>query len=159
MPDIHVIRLRGPWRVEPLERFVPHGDGHYQRSTDGLPFGSRMTMPADWSELCGREFLGRVRYCRVFQKPTGLDSGERVYLVIEPARSYGDVTLNRKRLGDVVWGGPPARWHITELLEDHNQLEIVVDHPLLDESLGPGDDDSTRFAGGLVGEVRLEIEE
>jgi hypothetical protein len=156
---VHVIRLRGPWQVEPLERYVPCGGRRYKRSIEGLPLSARMTMPADWSGICGNEFLGRVRYHRVFQTPTGLESGERVWLVIEPPRSRGVVTLNRKRLGEVVWGAQPGRYHITDLLEDHNRLEIVVEHPLLDETLQCGDDDRTLLPGGLVGEVRLEIEE
>jgi hypothetical protein len=156
---MHTIRLRGPWQLEPLEQFLPASDGHYTRSTGGLPLSARATMPADWSDAFGREFLGRVRYHRVFQKPTGLDSGERVFLVVEPPRSRGVVSLSRKRLGEVVWGGPAARFHITDLLEDHSRLEIVVEHPALDEALRCDDDGVTQLPGGLVGEVRLEIEE
>jgi hypothetical protein len=156
---MHTIRLRGPWQVEPLERYVPCGGGDFARSTGGLPLSARVTMPADWTGVCERDFLGRVRYRRVFQKPTGLDSGERVWLVIEPPRSRGVVTLNRKRLGEVVWGAQPGRYHISDLLEDHNRLEIIVEHPLLDETSQPVDDDRTLSPGGLVGEVRLEIEE
>ncbi len=65
-------------------------------------------MPADWADLFGRDFFGRVRYRRTFQKPTGLESGERVFLVVEPPRSRGVVSLSGKPLGEVVWGGPPA---------------------------------------------------
>jgi hypothetical protein len=156
---MHIIRLRGPWQLEPLERYVPCGAGRYERTTDGLPLSARATMPADWSAAFGGDFLGRVRYHRVFQAPTGLESGERVFLVVEPPRSRGVVSLSRKRLGEVVWGGPAARFHITELLEDHNRLEIVVEHPALDESLQSGDDGVTHLPAGLLGEVRLEIEE
>jgi hypothetical protein len=156
---MHIIRLRGPWQLEPLEQFLPSGDGHYTRVTEGLPLSARATMPADWSTVLGRGYLGRVRYHRVFQSPTGLDAGERVFLVVEPPRSRGVVSLSRKRLGEVAWGGPAARFHVTDLLEDHNRLEIVVEHPILDEVPSCDDDDSTLFAGGLVGEVRLEIEE
>jgi hypothetical protein len=155
---MHIIRLRGPWQLEPLERFVPCGEGRYERATVSLPLSARLTMPADWSTVFGGDFLGRVRYHRVFQSPTGLESGERVFLVVEPPRSRGVVSLSRERLGEVVWGGPAGRFHITDLLEDHNRLEVVVEHPALDESLRRGDDDVTHFAGGLVGEVRLEIE-
>jgi hypothetical protein len=44
-------------------------------------------------------------------------------------------------------------------LEDHNRLEIIVEHPLLDGTSQPEADDRTDSPGGLVGEVRLEIEE
>ena len=116
-------------------------------------------MPADWSDLFGRDFFGRVRYRRMFQKLTGLESGERAFLVVEPPRSRGVISLSGKPLGEVVWGGPPARFDITDLLEDHNRLEIVVEHPVLDGAATADDDDFSQSPGGLVGEVRLEIEE
>jgi hypothetical protein len=156
---MHTIRLRGPWHLEPLEQFVPTDIGHYERSTAGLPLSARVTMPADWSSVFDPNFYGRVRYHRIFQQPTGLESGERVFLVVEPPRSRGTVSLSGNPLGSVQWGGPPGRFAITALLEDHNRLEIVVEHPALDDALRPDDDSVTQVAGGLVGEVRLEIEE
>jgi hypothetical protein len=156
---MHTIRLRGPWQLEPIEQYVRRPDGRYERSTGGLPLSARATMPVDWSESLGPDFLGRVRYRRTFQKPTGLDRGERVWLVIEPPRSHAEVELNRKRLGEVCWGGPPARYDITDQLEDHNRLAIIVTHPALDESGSADDDSQSNLPGGLIGEVRLEIEE
>jgi hypothetical protein len=116
-------------------------------------------MPADWSSAFGAEFRGRVRYHRVFQSPTGLDSGERVWLVVEPPRSRGAVQLNGKPLGDVSWGGPSFRADITDLLQDHNRLEIVVENPTLDGDTSRNDDSDIHLPGGLIGEVHLEIEE
>ena len=167
---MHIIRLRGPWQVEPVARFVAQPDGTYVVTSDDLPVAARMTMPADWTAVCGGDFLGRVRYRRTFQKPTGLETGERVFLVVEPARSLGVVELNRplavssgpsngKRLGEVGRGAEPFRTEITEMLENHNRLEIVVEHPVLDAANEADDDVVTRLPGGLVGEVRLEIEE
>jgi hypothetical protein len=69
------------------------------------------------------------------------------------------VKLNGKPLGDVSWGGPSFRFDITDLLEDHNRLEIVVEHPALDGNRVANDDSDIDRPGGLVGEVRLEIEE
>ncbi len=92
--------------------------------------------------------------CGTFQKPTGLEEGERVFLVVEAAWSWGVVALSRKRLGEV-----PGRFEITAVLEDHNQLEIVVEHPALDAAGAVKDDAHTDLPGGLVGEVRLEIQE
>jgi hypothetical protein len=98
--------------------------------------------------------LGLVRYQRIFQKPTGLDSGERVWLVVEAPRSRGSVELNYQRLGEAA-----GRFDIIEYLDDHNRLEIVVEHPALDARGVARDDGDTRSPGGLIGEVRLEIEE
>ncbi|MEX0611934.1 MAG: hypothetical protein WD738_12980 [Pirellulales bacterium] len=156
---MHIIRLRGPWQLEPIERYVPRNGGRYDCSTEGLPPSARATMPADWSESFGRDFLGRVRYRRTFQKPTGLETGERVWLVVEPPRSQGAVTLNDRPLGEVRSGDPPARFEITAQLDDHNRLEVVVDHPALDAASVANDDSITDLPGGLVGEVRLEIDE
>src|SRR5262245_41560156 len=106
---MHTIRLRGPWQVEPVYRFVHSSDGAHNESADELPLPARVTMPADWAETCGADFRGRVRYRRTFQIPTGLDSGERVFLVIEPPRSRGVITLSDEPLGEVSTGSPPFR--------------------------------------------------
>jgi hypothetical protein len=156
---MHVIRLRGPWQVEPVERFVAQSDGMYRATSVDLPKAARARMPADWSEQLGDEFSGRVRYVRTFQKPTGLEVGQRVWLVIEPPISWGAVELNHKRLGVVGRRGGPGRFDVTGCLEPHNRLEIVVEHPALDEHGAANDDSNSQLAGGLVGEVRLEIED
>src|SRR4029079_1244874 len=114
---MHTIRLRGPWTVEPLKRFALQPDRSYKPVDDCWPAAARMTMPADWAAVLGSSFLGRVRYQRNFQKPTGLESGERVWLVVEGPRSCGSVELNGKRLGDVAVGEPSGRFDITALLE------------------------------------------
>src|SRR5690242_4833028 len=114
---MHTIRLRGPWTVEPLKRFVLQPDGSSKPTDDDLPPATRATMPADWSALFGAHFLGRVRYRRTFQKPTGLGSGERVFLVVEGPRSRGTVELSGKPLGDVA-AGAMLRVDITEQLDD-----------------------------------------
>ena len=116
-------------------------------------------MPADWANCFGRDYFGRVRYRRTFQQLTGLESGERAFLVIEPPRSGACILLQGKLLGFVRPGDPAGRFDITDQLEYHNRLEIVVDHPALDEMRRTVGDPTMLPPGGLVGEVRLEIEE
>jgi hypothetical protein len=157
--DIHIIRLRGPWQLEPLRRYINRGDGCFDRSVDGLPHSARAKMPADWAATLGADFRGLVRYRRTFHQPTDLEPHEQVWLVVEPPRSHGAVRLGGKLLGEVVWGGPAGRFDITALLADNCTLEIDVAHPLLDEQGRPPDDGDTSAPGGLIGEVRLEIEE
>jgi hypothetical protein len=135
------------------------GDGRWRRTTADLPAAARAKMPADWSVVFGADFQGRVRYRRSFQMPTGLDEGQRVWLTVEPPRSHGTVSLGGELLGHVRCGDPPGRYDITEWLRATNLLEIVVDHPPLDDPQLSNDDDTTRLPGGLVGGVRLEIEE
>ena len=84
---MHTIRLRGPWQLEPVFRYVLRADGGYDRLADGLPAAARMQVPADWSAALGGDFLGRVRYVRTFNSPPGLQPDERVWLVVEPQRS------------------------------------------------------------------------
>lgn len=158
-PEPHTIRLRGPWQLEPIRRYVLQPDGTYLRTADGLPPAARAKMPADWSTVFGGDFLGRVCYRRTFQKPTGLDEGQRVWLVIEPPRSQGSIKLGEALLGVIHLGDPAGRFDITDRLESHNLLEIVVDHPALDEMKSTVGDPADLQPGGLVGEVRLEIEE
>jgi len=165
---MHTIRLRGPWELEPIWRYVLQADGSYRPDRENLPAPTKMKMPADWSESFGADFLGRACYRRTFQKPTGLDSGERVWLVVEPARSKACITLKKKLVGFVDPGEPTGRFDITDQLEDHNRLEIIVDHPAtefiadhpvphaMQSTVG---DPTLLGTGGLIGEVRLEIEE
>ena len=156
---MHTIRLRGPWQVEAVARFVLQDDGTYLSVTDDLPAGARVTMPADWSATLGRDFYGRVRYVRTFNKPTGLESGERVFLVVEPPRSEACITLKKELVGFVYSGQPAGRFDVTDRLEDHNEVEILVDHPSLDSMRSTLGDPTTLPPGGLAGEVRLEIED
>ncbi|MCI0492617.1 MAG: hypothetical protein L0Z07_06750 [Planctomycetes bacterium] len=205
----HIIRLRGPWQLEPIARFLSRPDGTLLPGLHGLPSPVRATLPANWSILFGHEFLGRVRYGRTFHLPTGLEPHERVWLVVEPPRSHGIVRLNGLPLGEIRLGDPAGRFEITTLLTPRNakrwllprplvapsllplplgegrgegnsrsdprpnplptnlrsvpgegiHLEIDVTHPLLDENGHPVDDDGVFVPGGLVGEVRLVIEE
>ncbi len=155
---MHTIRLRGPWVLEPLQRYVKRSRGGFDRSTSGLPPCDRGQMPADWRETMGRDFLGVVRYSRKFNRATIL-ADDRVWLVIEPPRFCGHVRLNGKALGYVRFGGDAGRFDITGLLEEHNRVDIDVEHPELDDEGNAPDKGSEFVPGGLVGEVRLEIEE
>jgi hypothetical protein len=138
---------------------VRRPDGGYDRSADDLPPATRATMPADWSETVGRDFLGVVRCRRTFQQPTNLEAHQRVWLVVEPPRSCGMVRLNGELLGCVRFSAPAGRFDATRLLDLKNTLEIDVEHPELDDNGMPLDDGCINVPGGLVGEARLEIEE
>ena len=156
---MHTIRLRGPWKLEPLERYVKRSFGGYVSQTEGLPPRDRCTMPADWCETLGPDFLGVVRYGRKFNKPTNLGPRERVWLVVEPPRSCGLVRVNGELLGHIRFGAAPGRFDITLFLAESNTVDIDVEHPELDDNGNAPDDGSFHVPGGLVGEVRLEIEE
>jgi hypothetical protein len=155
---MHTIRLRGPWQLEPLRRFVARDAGGYSGETEGIRATGRQQMPADWCACVGHDFLGVVRYSRKFNRPTNLES-ERVWLVVEPPRSCGLVRVNGETLGYVRFGAAAGRFDITPLLKDHNSVVIDVEHPELDDD-GNARDEGSRFVpGGLISEVRLEIQE
>lgn len=156
---MHSIRLRGPWQLEPICRYVPRKDGFFDAEVENLPAAATMKMPTDWSAAFGGDFLGRVRYVRTFHAPPGLVPEERVWLVVEPQRSLARVMMGDDVLGTVVATGPAQRFDITHRLESFNRVEIVVDHPALaNGEIAEGAVDVS-LPGGLVGEVRLEIEE
>jgi hypothetical protein len=145
--------------LEPIARFVPDADGIYRALNHDLPPPTKQTMPADWANCFGGDFFGRVRYHRVFQWLGGLESGERAFLVVEPPRSEGCILLAGQLLGFVFPGEPAGRFDITNQLQYDNHLEVFVDHPALNEMRSKVGDPTKLLPGGLVGEVRLEIEE
>ena len=148
MVEPHVIRLRGPWELQPL--------ASWQSSDNSLPKGGRLEMPSDWSKLLGADFRGRVRHLRRFGRPTGLDAGERVWLVCDGATDAATIFLNGAQLGAVISGSnQPARFEVTDRLLRRNELVIDVEFPAA-EATNPSDAAAFR-CGGLTGGVRLEI--
>ncbi len=147
---MHTIRLRGPWQVEPVERLFFSRMGIVRKRVIFRP-GSA-TMPADWSEFFGADFLGRVVYRRSFQKPTGLDSGERVCASGRTAAIRARVSCGKAMSCDFVPPGERVgRFEITDRLEDHNELEIIVDHPDLSDASCEGAIGETPFATWRIG--------
>jgi hypothetical protein len=155
----HVIRLRGPWEYEPLERLVLSADGAGVPAGEPLPAPGRITMPADWGRTLGIDFRGRVRYVRRFGRPTNLAAGQRVWLACDGVDLRGTASLNGRPLGEVDGYRVPARFDVTAQLDERNELAIVVELPPLDyraeQAARP---DRVGLAGGVIGEVRLEIE-
>ena len=157
---MHIIRLRGPWELKPVLGLVVAADGLWTRKRTAaadLPNACRQTMPADWSATLGQDFAGCVSYRRSFHRPTNLQSSDSVWLVVEPPRSTAAIHLNGELLGSASEGEPAARFEINARLKDRNQLEIFVSHPALDSDGNPAQNTGQEPAGGLIGEVRLEI--
>lgn len=132
----HVIRLRGPWE---------------KQTGDGSVFRVRVPEVSAEQPGCG-EIAGAVVYRRRFHRPTGLDDGTSVWLVIERVSgSLAAVALNGQRLGNPDANGPDAngpdaygRLEISPHLQHHNLLELTL--------IGEGDQPPL-----LDDEVRLEI--
>lgn len=157
---VHKIRLHGPWSYEPLFHSQLDATGKSCRSGREPPLPGRVRIPADWGNSLGMDFRGRVRYTRPFHCPTGLQDKERVSLVIECLDAYGQVWLNDESLGNVDAKNLPFRTEITAQLQPRNFLTVEVELPMIDADSDPlarpaGRD---KLPGGLIGEVRLEIE-
>jgi hypothetical protein len=156
MADPHIIRLRGPWELEPLARYVAGGDPLCEETRD-LPAGGRVSVPGDWGELLGTDFIGRVRYTRRFNCPTNLGHGQRVWLALDGADPRADVVLNGRPIGQVDGYQATTRFDITAAIQPHNGLTVEVCMPgavFHDDACRPG---RAGQPGGLIGEVRLEI--
>jgi hypothetical protein len=139
----HRIRLRGPWTCEPLFHLAAAPDGGWQRSLADLPPPFRMTMPGRWSAAGLGDFRGSVRCIRPFGYPGRIDSFERVWLTFAGGQGRATVTLNEQILGTFEGDTSPAEFAITDLLRPRNLLSVDVESP--------------EPAGGLWGEVALEV--
>ena len=146
----HVIRLRGPWEFEVLEREAA------SCAESLAKLAGKATLPCDWSDALGDDFRGQVRYRRRFNRPSGLDPHERVWLVVEGVDAFGSATLNGRALGDIRGYALPASFDVTDLLGAGNELNLDVKLPQVLPSgvLRPG---VAERPGGPIGEVRLEI--
>ena len=65
-PTPHIIRLRGPWKYEPLARYLRTEDGRLEQSRDKLPSAGTINFPADWESLFAGRFHGTVPTCQVY---------------------------------------------------------------------------------------------
>ena len=109
MSEPHVIRLRGPWFLQ------PNADGAAKvKGTTGKP----------WREFLG-EYTGTVTYRRNFNRPTNL-AGERVVLVVSEAIGELAIALNSQSVN--VEPNLPIRTDISNWLESFNELTIDVSH-------------------------------
>ena len=155
---MHVIRLNGPWEIKPIAHTLILPDGATTDELGVLPAAGQTQIRADWSESLGAAFRGRVRYTRRFGRPSGLETRDRVDLVVTQIDAFGAVELNGKPLVEVPWGAPATRVDITAQLRPRNILCVEVELPRADPSRPslprPGREGC---AGGLIGEVRLEI--
>jgi hypothetical protein len=103
----------------------------------------RLRGPWEIEQSAGR--MGTARCVRHFNKPTGLESGERVWLVIEGMARTAAISFNGAFVGQASsWSS--ARFNITPQLMARNRIEIELPSPT-------GADPRVS-----LGEVRLEIE-
>jgi hypothetical protein len=129
----HRIRLRGPWRCQPLA-------WHGEDNSRPLPPGCTLTLPCPWSAGGLAGFRGRARLTRRFGYPGRIDAHERVWLTCEGLSDRALVRLNGQDLGACRGG---FAFEVTALLRPRNELVLEVE----------GADEQA----GVWGEVALEV--
>jgi hypothetical protein len=105
---MHIIRLRGPWEVLPLEIRGP------------TPL--RLMLPGNWRAPLG-DYTGRVQFRRRFHRPTGLGGDSRVALAATALPSQRLVLCNDELLAADT---NQERYDLTRHLATENLLIIEL---------------------------------
>lgn len=124
----HLIRLLGPWEVAAVARYAQQANGSWTLSGENLPAPGRVKLPGSWNESLGADFRGVARFTRRFHRPTGLRTGDRVWLTVDLSAQGSKVTLNGEELTPANQAGSttPLRFEISERLLDSNLLSIEI---------------------------------
>jgi hypothetical protein len=146
---LHTIRLAGPWEFQ-----APGRAGDWQT----------IKVPADWKTIITTlksggahpdEFTdslganGDITARRRFQRPTGLDGGVRVWIVV-PGLAAGSckLKLNAAEVPLATVTNPDVAFDVTEALQSSNvvAIEFDIDRLMADDA-----------AGGVFHGVLIEI--
>ncbi len=73
-------------------------------------------MPSVWGQSLGRDFRGRVRFLRSFGRPTRLEPGEQVWLVVDGVDLTGAGRAQRPAAGPLTGWREAARFDVTNRL-------------------------------------------
>ena len=111
--------------------------------------------------ILGNDFRGRVHFTRSFHRPTGLTLDTEIRLVIDAVDCFGEVAINNHAIGSMRGDEGRRHFKIGRLLDLRNQLSVIVECPRVTASSPPLPRPPGREGqpGGLIGEVRLEIDE
>jgi hypothetical protein len=181
--DVHVIRLRGPWEFELVDRDTAN-DARSKAAKrlgpatlSGPPKGKVKFPGATWGDLVlggatgsgvtGDEDTGghsegsegpplRVRLKRRFGCPSNIEPGQRTWLVVESVGSVESVQLNGSVLATRISVEGEFRRDIAPWLAHRNELVIELVRPRAATDAASTDDDVRGYP--LLGEARLEIE-
>jgi hypothetical protein len=146
---LHTIRLAGPWEFQ-----APGGAGDWQT----------IKVPADWKTIITTlksggahpgQFTdslganGAITARRRFQRPTGLDGGVRVWIVVPGLASNARrIQFNGAEVSLVTAANPDVAFDVTEALQSSNvvAIEFDIDRLMADDA-----------AGGVFHGVLIEI--
>ncbi|TWU26337.1 hypothetical protein Pla52o_01900 [Novipirellula galeiformis] len=107
---MHTIRLRYPWS---------------KQLHDGESDARRVNVPERDEDLSSAEQRHSTTYTRHFNRPTGIESGDRVALRI--TNWQGQLTSIRLNGKEQPTGPPPLEIELTEQWDLHNQIELQLD--------------------------------
>ncbi|EMI17846.1 hypothetical protein RMSM_05199 [Rhodopirellula maiorica SM1] len=125
---MHTIRLRYPWTKQ-----------RHQDESDA----SRVNVPERDEDVADDESPCATTYTRNFNRPTGIESDDRVWLRI--TRWQGTLVSLRINGQPQPIGTPPLEIELSKQWAPHNQIEIQID---------PAGGNPVRFDG----DVTLEIQ-
>lgn len=101
MTNHHTIRLNGPWEMIAGLSDEPQ----------------RVKLPHDWPEIVSASQAGPVMLQRWFHRPTGIDDGSRVELILVDLPFSGSASVNDTSLGPF----PAQQEHAIQLGEHLTQ--------------------------------------
>lgn len=122
---MHIIRLRGPWKYEIVQRFAI--ENHTPSPAE--PAGD-IPLPCDWRTVLPEDFAGVVRFRRWFNSPTGITSEHQILLVIDHVDGHAIARLDDHHLFSIEPGQFPASADIKHCLASRNELIVDVTWPL-----------------------------
>ncbi len=128
---------------------------HFVKGTEGTAVP--VTLPHTWNAEDGQDggndyFRGTCRYLRTLKKPD-LSGGKRAWLEFRGVAMRAQVLLNGVQIAAHSGGFSTFRVDVTDLLQDTNSLEVLVDNADND-TVYPQKADFT-FYGGIYRSVYL----
>ncbi len=79
----------------------------------------------------------RVLWSRRFGRPTGLEPGDTVWIVVEQCPAAGALLLNGRPIGQLSSGTAESRFEVTALVEPRNEMVLDLAAVFPDSSAAP----------------------
>ena len=154
--ELHTIRLHGPWQAT----VVRTDQWDSALDLDSTPKHQKVKIPGNWNDWLGSQFRGVVGYQRSFGLPTNLSDHQEIWLVVERVNLHAEIWLNEECLGKHEFDAEPFRLPVRSIMQARNRLRIEIELPVERVGLAASPEVlAEQSGGGLIGEVRLEIEQ
>lgn len=118
MKMIHSMRLKGPWEYA-------WKSPELDEDSLGRPLSGTVKIPASWEDCFGKT-PGSVTWSRRFQKPTNLETTERVMIAAPGLSGVTSVRINDLSLPMDDQPETGFRFDVTEALQPTNQIHIEM---------------------------------